>query len=187
MVEDGYTAVSSRRVGARAGVDPALVYYYFGTMDDLFLELFRRQAERGLERQREVLASPQPLWSLWDYLRDQMDAAVLVEFNALANHRKAVKAEIIAYSAKFRTAQVERLAEVLAGYGVDQSEWPAAAFVLALTSVSRFLLNEESFGITLGHDDTVRVVEAQIRRLEGDRGAPVRQPPDPRYLRGGRG
>lgn len=169
MVEDGYTAVSSRRVGARAGVDPALVYYYFGTMDDLFLELFRRQAERGLERQRDVLASPQPLWSLWDYLRDQMDAAVLVEFNALANHRKAVKAEIIAYSAKFRIAQIERLTKVLADYGVDQSEWPAAAFILTLTSVSRFLLNEESFGITLGHDDTVRLVEAQIRRLEGDR------------------
>ena len=38
MIEDGYASVSSRRVAKDAGVTPALVHYYFATIDDLFLE-----------------------------------------------------------------------------------------------------------------------------------------------------
>ena len=42
MVEEGYAGVSTRRLAARAGANSALVYYYFGNMDNLFVELFRR-------------------------------------------------------------------------------------------------------------------------------------------------
>ena len=61
MLEEGYAAVTSRRVAARADLKPQLVHYYFRTMDDLFLALFRRGAERNLDRQERALASPQPL------------------------------------------------------------------------------------------------------------------------------
>ena len=50
MLEDGYAAVTTRRIATKAGVNSALVYYYFDTMDDLFIELFRRGADRSLER-----------------------------------------------------------------------------------------------------------------------------------------
>ena len=70
MLEEGYAAVSSRRVAARAGLKPQLVHYYFRTMDDLFLALFRRRAEQAQERQGRALSSDQPLWSLWDLQRD---------------------------------------------------------------------------------------------------------------------
>ena len=70
MLQEGYAAVTSRRVAASAGLKPQLVHYYFRTMDDLFLALFRRRAEQGLERQAQALASPQPLWALWDLSRD---------------------------------------------------------------------------------------------------------------------
>ena len=40
MLEEGYAAVSSRRVGAKAGMNPAMVHYYFGTMDGLFIDCF---------------------------------------------------------------------------------------------------------------------------------------------------
>ena len=44
MLDEGYAAVTSRRVAEQAGTDAALVYYYFGTMEDLFVALFRRNA-----------------------------------------------------------------------------------------------------------------------------------------------
>ena len=44
MLREGYAAVSSRRVAAEAGIKPQLVHYYFRTMDDLFLETYRRRA-----------------------------------------------------------------------------------------------------------------------------------------------
>jgi hypothetical protein len=39
MLDEGYAAVSSRRVAHRLGFNAALVYYYFENMDDLFLTL----------------------------------------------------------------------------------------------------------------------------------------------------
>ncbi|HEY6427499.1 MAG TPA: helix-turn-helix domain-containing protein, partial [Acidimicrobiales bacterium] len=57
MLEEGYAAVTSRRVAAAAGLKPQLVHYYFRTMDDLFLALFRRRAEQGLERQARAFDS----------------------------------------------------------------------------------------------------------------------------------
>ena len=88
MLSDGYAAVTSRRVAAEAGVNPGLVYYYFGPMDNLFIEVFRRSAARMLDRQAEALASEQPLWALWDLIRDQTNTGLNLEFLALGNHRK---------------------------------------------------------------------------------------------------
>ena len=58
MLDSGYAAVSSRRVAAVADVRPALVHYYFRTMDDLFLATFQRRAEQGLVHQQRALQSP---------------------------------------------------------------------------------------------------------------------------------
>src|SRR6202051_1625081 len=65
MLEEGYAAVTSRRLADRAALKPQLVHYYFRTMDDLFLAVFRRRAEQGLKSQARALESPQPLWALW--------------------------------------------------------------------------------------------------------------------------
>ena len=55
MLEEGYAAVTSRRVAEKAALKPQLVHYYFRTMDELFLAAFRRRAEEGLEVQAQVL------------------------------------------------------------------------------------------------------------------------------------
>ncbi|HEY1738303.1 MAG TPA: helix-turn-helix domain-containing protein, partial [Acidimicrobiia bacterium] len=169
MLSEGYAAVSTRRVAARAGTDKALVHYYYGTMDDLFIALFRRNAERGPERLSEALASPQPLWALWDVLQDQSSTALMTELIALANHRKAVKKVMVENSRKFRRTQLDHLAGVLAGYGIDAEEWPAAAVVVAMSAISRYLRTDEAFGIAIGHDETIAIVERHIRAVEGPR------------------
>jgi AcrR family transcriptional regulator len=169
LLEDGYASVTSRRVAERAGVNAALVYYYFDSMDGLFVELFRRGAERGLERQAAALQSPQPLWALWDMLHDHMDNVRTMEFFALANHRKEIRAEIVAYSAKFRQMQLEVLSRVLDGYGVDVTTWPPVTLILAMGSLSLLLLVEQGFGFDMGHRETIEFVERQIQALEGER------------------
>ena len=173
MVEHGYAAVTTRRVSAAAGVNNGLVHYYFGTMDDLFIELFRRRGERSLERLRQVLDEPQPLWALWETFHDRSSNAIAMEFIALANHRKAIKTEIAAHSRLHRRLQLERLTSVLEGHGVDLERWPATALLLFMAGTARFLLIEEDFDLDLGHADAVRIIEREIRALEGER---TRQP-----------
>jgi AcrR family transcriptional regulator len=169
LLEEGYAAVTSRRVGERAGANAALVHYYFESMDGLFVELFRRGAERGLERQAAALQSAQPLWALWDVLHDHINNVRTVEFFALAHHRPAIEAEVVEYSAKYRQQQLDILTEVLAGYGVDIETWPPVTLILMMGSLSLLLLIEKSFGFDAGHAETIAVVERQIGALEGDR------------------
>jgi AcrR family transcriptional regulator len=169
LVEEGYASVTSRRVAERAGTNAALVYYYFDSMDGLFVELFRRNAERGLERQAAALMSPQPLWALWDVLNDHMNNVRTVEFFALANHRKAIQAEIVDYSARYREMQLDVLARVLEGYGLDVETWPPVTLILTLGSLSLLLLIERGFGFEMGHAEMIRAVERQIAELEGER------------------
>ena len=169
LVEEGYAAVTSRRVGERAGANSALIHYYFESMDGLFVELFRRGAERGLERQAAALQSPQPLWALWDGLRDHIDNVRTVEFFALAHHRPAVRAEVVEYSARYREQQLDVLGDVLAGYGVDVETWPPVTLILMMGSVSLLLLIEKGMGFDRGHAEMTAVVEREIRALEGER------------------
>lgn len=171
MLAEGYAAVTSRRVAAEADVNPGLVYYYFGPMDNLFVEVFRRSAARMLGRQAEALASDQPLWALWDLIREQSNTTLNLEFLALGNHRQAVKDEMKEFSMKFRRIQFDGLADVLAKYSVDTDAWPPEAVMLFLDGVGRFMGEERSYGLDLGHEQANRVVERLIGRLEGRRRA----------------
>jgi AcrR family transcriptional regulator len=171
MVEAGYAAVTSRRLAQRAGVNNGLVSYYFGTMDGLFVELFRRGAERSLARLKEALQSPQPLWELWELTHDFTGNALTMEFIALANHRKAIRAEIADYSKTFRALQLDALSGVIKGYGVDPQRWPPASLILAMAAASRFLHIEDAFDVHIGHAELVAVIEREITALEGPRRA----------------
>src|ERR1700681_2196581 len=66
MLEEGYAAVTSRRLADRAGLKPQLVHYYFRTMDDLFLAVFRRRADENLAHFERTVAADHSLRTLWE-------------------------------------------------------------------------------------------------------------------------
>jgi AcrR family transcriptional regulator len=167
MLEAGYAAVTSRRVAAKAGLKPQLVHYYFRTMDDLFLALLRRGAEQNLERQERALASAQPLRALWEFSSDPAGTTMTMEFAALANHRKTIRAELAAYGEQFRRLQAEALASVLQGYGIDPDTIPTEAVLVLITAISRILVMEGALGMTSGHAEMRALVERVLARYEG--------------------
>src|ERR1700742_385491 len=118
MLEEGYAAATSRRVAAKAGVKPALVHYYFPSMDDLFLAVLRAGGEANLMRQREALAADRPLHALWD-LNTAHGARLLMEFMALANHRKEIRSEIADFAARFGELEENAVTLALRAHGVD--------------------------------------------------------------------
>ncbi len=170
MLEEGYAAVTSRRVAAAAGLKPQLVHYYFRTMDDLFLGLFRERAAQGFERQAQAMASEQPLWALWELSRDPRGTALTMEFTALANHRKAIRAEIASFAERYRADLLAGMGELFVRYGVDTDRLPAVVGTVLMTSITRFLvIEEETLGMASGHAETVAFVERFLSELEGPR------------------
>lgn len=170
LLEEGYAAVTSRRVGARAGLKPQLVHYYFRTMDDLFTEVFRRRAEENLSRFERAMAADPSLRTLWKLNADPRGAAFSIEFVALANHRKAIRAEIARYAERFRAAQLEALTAALAADGITAEQLPPIVALLLMTGISQILALEDALGVTAGHNATVSFVEGVIERLEPVRG-----------------
>jgi AcrR family transcriptional regulator len=166
LLTEGYAAVTSRRVAAEAGLKPQLVHYYFATMDDLYLAVFRRRAEEGLVRQAAALASDDPLRALWEFSLDDAGTALTSEFVALANHRKEIRSEIARYAQRFRTMQVAGLVDILESAGVDTSAFPPGAVSVFLTSLSRVVIMERTLGLTAGHADAVAVAERFIEQLD---------------------
>jgi AcrR family transcriptional regulator len=156
-------------VAAQAGVNAALVYYYFANMDELLIALFRRGADTSLEVQAKVLASPQPLWGLWDLTHHQTSTKLTLEFIALANHRKSIRAEIASYQKKFRGMQLDTMSTVLESYGLDPKRWPAGSIILTMWGVSQYLLIEQAFDIETAHAETIALIEELITALEGPR------------------
>jgi AcrR family transcriptional regulator len=161
MLEEGYAAVTSRRVAREAGLTPAIVHYYFRTMDDLFVAVFRRGAEHNLARHTEALRSD-PLRVLWTLAGDADATTLSMEFAALANHRKVIRAELAAYAEQFRALQVEAVRAALPDGAPDPE-----AVVVGLMAVSQFLAMESTMGFTRGHDEVRALVERFVQRLEG--------------------
>ena len=168
MLDEGYAAVTSRRVAATAGLKPQLVHYYFRSMDDLFLALMRREAEQNLERQARALESPQPLRALWNLSRDPAGTTLTMEFSALANHRKAIRVELAAYADQSRQLQSDALSNVLHRYGADPVEFPPEAVVVLITAISQILVLEEALGLTTGHAEMQALVERRLTGYEGE-------------------
>ncbi len=168
MLEEGWAAVTSRRVAEQAGLRSQLVHYYFRTMDDLLLAVFRRRAEQGFKGHAKALKSPQPLWALWRIFNNPPFSVFTMELFALANHRAKLRAELAYHAERFRAAQTETFAKVLQGYGVDTDRLPPVAAAFLMTGVPGVLFMEQAVGISAGHAEIVEVIERYLRELEGE-------------------
>jgi AcrR family transcriptional regulator len=168
MLADGYAAVTYRRVAAKAGVTAGLVQYYFPTLDDLFIALLDRRAERNLEKFSELLeAHPEgPLRAIWEYSRDETTAALMMEFMALGNHRKAIRARISTVSRRAKRSQLDALTAAAGRYRFDKAVVPPAAILFLLAGIPKIMLMEGDLGVFTGHAETLALVEHYLGQIE---------------------
>ena len=165
MVDEGYAAATSRRVAAKAGVKPALVHYYFPSMDDLFVAVLRDKAETNLQRQRKAIAEEEPLHALWQ-LSGAQDAQLFPEFLAMANHRKAIRSEISSYAMRFRDLEEGAMTLALKARGIDLESFPPVVMSMIMGSLARMVLHEQGLGITRGHEEARVFIEQCLDRFE---------------------
>jgi AcrR family transcriptional regulator len=162
--EEGYGAVSTRRVAARAGLKPSLVHYYFTTTDDLLLAMSRRGAEESDRMIAEALRSDDPVRALWRYLTDPSRIGIALEFMALANHREALRVHMAAHCEEMRRQEVEIFTRLL-GERLENAGCPPAGLGLMLAGIGRALVMEGGLGVTAGHAEARAFVEQWLDRL----------------------
>ena len=170
MLRDGYAAVTSRRVEAEAGIK---LHYHFGSLDDLFVEVFRRRAERSVERLGEALTSAEPLRAWWAIASDPRGTALLVELTAAANHRAPLQAEVAELAHDVSVAWRWRpWARSSTDYGIDTEEFPPALVAAAVQGLALVLVQDEVRGFDTAHEEAASAMLRLIGRLEHARKTP---------------
>jgi AcrR family transcriptional regulator len=73
LLDEGYAALSTRRVADRAGMPLSQIHYHFGGRQGLVLALLGRENERRVARQTEMYAADAPLSQRYEQACDFLD------------------------------------------------------------------------------------------------------------------
>ncbi|WP_216893510.1 TetR/AcrR family transcriptional regulator [Nocardia alni] len=164
MLEHGYAAVTNRSVATRAGVTPGLVQYYFPDLDKLFITVIEAGIDASVAQLESAAASDAPLRAVWEYANDKAGAALMLEFMALANHRKAIGPVIGQGGERMRQALVTAMEPALRRYGSA----PPAAVIFLMSAIPRMIQLEQNYGTVSGHAEVIEMVENILDHIERD-------------------
>lgn len=160
--DEGYIALTSRRVCEVAGLKPQLLYYYFETMEALVCAAFQRRTQRGLTRLSTALDEAPALGTVFNFIADGPDAALIFEYMALANRNEGIRKDLAFFIEKARRMEVEAIWQQAKAQPRQMPISPAvAAFLLQNCWV--MLQREVSVGVTYGHAE----VEEFLREVAG--------------------
>lgn len=183
LVAVGYAGVTTRRLAEEAAANHGLVHYYFGSMEELFVQVLERFTARLVARQRAMYASDMPYVEKWReamrYLdRDQPYQKIWWELQAMAWNRPQFRERIAAVHGAWGDAMREAVAEALARYRLDEGPLSADDWVTLIVALNEGLILERLSGIRAGHDSLLARIEAWLASLE-DRAVSARAAGDP--------
>lgn len=165
LLEEGYGALTSRRIAERIGVKQRLVYYYFQTMDELIVETFRRMSQRELDRMRGTLEREMPVRELWDVCIHTTDSRVTSEFMALAYRNEALRQEVVNFIEESRRIQAQAVLSSLA-HSRTSAPLDADGLALLATGVALAMTREDALGVTMGHASLIAMIENFLDKVE---------------------
>jgi AcrR family transcriptional regulator len=73
LLADGYANLSTRKVADGAGVPLSQIHYHFGGRRGLVLAVLDRENQRLVGRQRQMYATPLPIWKRYEQACEFLD------------------------------------------------------------------------------------------------------------------
>ncbi|HEX8065838.1 MAG TPA: TetR/AcrR family transcriptional regulator [Thermoleophilaceae bacterium] len=178
LVEVGHGGVSTRRLAAEAGANQGLVHYYFGSIDELFVQVLERFTERLIARQREMYGTDAPFiekWrTAWRFQEEDLRAGyskIWLELQALSWSRPDLRPRVARVNAEWRAVLREAYLRAAAEYGLDEERFPGEALVALTMTFGQGFALERLEGIDEGHAELLDWIERWLESLEGRRRA----------------
>ena len=189
LVARGYASLSVRDIAKDAGVNHALISYYFGGKDQLVIAVLDDANRRLLERQQQLHDTPVGFAEKWAiarrfYERDLASGFVRVqaELWAASLSNFELREQFLPRIQAWKQLVLDGVREALQAYQVDLP--PAFSAEAIATLLSEFWLGMEfsqligASGETARHDATLDAIEVLLRMLDA-RIAPVSGQPRP--------
>lgn len=171
----GYAAITTRKLADEAGVNLGLVHYYFGSMEELFLQVLERFTDQLIARQRAMYASPAPYIEKWReamrYLdQDRPYQKIWSELQAIAWNRPEFQARVARVHDAWREAMRPAVAEAVERYRLGDSGFSTEAWVTLIVTVNEGIILERLSGVDRGHSELLAAVDRWLESNERSAG-----------------
>jgi AcrR family transcriptional regulator len=173
LIRVGHAGITTRGVAAEAGVNHGLVHYYFGSMEELFLQVLKRFTARLIERQRAMYGADLPFIEKWrtamGFIDEDLAAGypkVWWELQALAWNRPDLRERLGQVDREWRAVLTEAFEQALDEYGLDRKEFPVEAVVALVMTFNMGILNERLLGISAGQPELLAWIDGWLESLE---------------------
>src|SRR4051794_18914710 len=166
LIEDGYAGLTTRRVAAEAGVNHGLVHYYFGSMEELLLQVLERFTARMVERQAAMYEADVPFLEKWRiamrWLEEDVQGGypkVWWELQAMAWNHREMRERLVRVDEEWRRLLRTHFGSALAEYGVD---FPLEAVVALVVAFNKGMQIEQLSGIEAGHRELLGWIDGWL-------------------------
>jgi AcrR family transcriptional regulator len=166
LIASGYAGLTTRRVAAEAGVNHGLVHYYFGSMEELLLQVLERFTDRLIERQTVMYEADVPFLEKWRtamrWLEQDVEAGypkVWWELQAMSWNHPDMLERLERVDGIWRTLLRTHFASALDEYGID---FPLEATVSLVIAFNKGIQIEQLSGITTGHRELLDWIDGWL-------------------------
>ncbi|WP_425258957.1 TetR/AcrR family transcriptional regulator [Rubrivivax sp. RP6-9] len=183
----GYASLNVRDIARDAGVNHALISYYFGGKDRLVIAVLDEANRQLLQRQQQLYGAPGGFADKWARARRfyESDLAsgfvrVQAELWAASLANAELRAQFLPRIQAWKQLVLDGVREAMLAYQVDLP--PAFSAEAIATLLSEFWLGMEfsqligARGETARHDATLDAIEALLRTLDARVAAPAPKP-----------
>lgn len=177
LIEVGYSGITTRRLAHEAGVNSGLVHYYFGSMEELFLQVLERFTRRLVDRQRDMYAAPGPFIEKWrtamgEFFEADLAAGypkIRLELDAMAWNRPEMRARLAAVYDEWNDVLVDAFTRAMDELGLDRGAYPVEGVVALVRQFNNGMQLERLLGTTRGHPELLGMIDRLLSVL--DRGS----------------
>ncbi len=173
LIDEGYAAITTRRVAVEAGANHGLVHYYFGSMDELLARVLERFTERLVERQRAMYSADVPFLEKWEaawrFQEEDLEAGypkIWLELQAASWNRPDLRDRVARVNAEWRAVLTEAFSNAAREYGLDRRQFPVEALVSLMMTFGQGYALERLVGIDQGHRALLAWIGKWLKNLE---------------------
>jgi AcrR family transcriptional regulator len=164
LITEGHARLSTRRVAQEAQVNHGLVHYYFGSMEELLMQVLERFTAALIERQREMYSAPGPFldkWrEAWRYHENDLEAGypkVWFELQAMAWSEPRMRDRLFAVNREWRAVLSEAFEQARGEFAVQLP--PTDALVALVMMLAQGAQLERLIGIDDGHAELLAWID----------------------------
>jgi AcrR family transcriptional regulator len=171
LVDIGYADITARKLADEAGANLGLVHYYFGSMQELFLQVLERFTAQLITRQRAMYSAPGPYIEKWReamrYLdEDRPYQKIWWELQAMAWNRPEFQPRVARVHKAWCDAMRDAVAEALKRYKLDDDGFSTEAWVTLIVTVNEGIILERLSGIDRGHRELLGAIDKWLAAKE---------------------